>query len=98
MKIMAVAGRYGWEKVPLDGVSQSSRELPPPQLRAFFFGGEKMTLELKCYRCDKNVEPIVTTSGPHEKASCPECGRYIKFLSKPEIYETLNTPTDLNRF
>lgn len=30
--------------------------------------------KLKCVRCDKEVEPNLTISGPHVRADCPECG------------------------
>ena len=36
--------------------------------------------ELTCLKCGHTGEPLVTESGPHRKASCPECGEYIKFL------------------
>lgn len=42
-------------------------------------------MKLKCKRCLKLVEIIVSPAGPHTKASCAECGKYIKFLSKDEM-------------
>jgi len=34
-----------------------------------------------CYRCKKTVSPLLSPKGPHIKASCPICKRYIKFIS-----------------
>lgn len=38
-------------------------------------------LKIKCERCQKDIEPILTVSGPHVKATCPDCLRYIKFIN-----------------
>jgi len=42
-------------------------------------------MKLKCKRCLKLVEIIISPAGPHTKASCAECGKYIKFLSTNEM-------------
>ena len=36
---------------------------------------------LKCKRCNQRSKPTLTKSGPHIKASCGKCGKYIKFVS-----------------
>ncbi len=40
-----------------------------------------------CDRCKKEVEIIVSTNGPHLRADCYECRRFIKFLSRKDIGE-----------
>lgn len=35
---------------------------------------------ITCNNCKKEVEPVLTDSGQHIKASCSECKRYIKFM------------------
>ena len=39
-------------------------------------------LTVRCRRCNKTVDPILEASGPHIKASCGECGRFVSFLWK----------------
>jgi hypothetical protein len=40
------------------------------------------TEELICTQCGIcTTEPVLSQSGVHTKASCPECGAYIKFIS-----------------
>ena len=41
-------------------------------------------MKLECHNCDKSVDILVEMKGPHLKASCSRCGKYIKFLSKEE--------------
>ena len=41
-------------------------------------------MKLDCHNCNKETEILVELKGPHLKASCAECGKYIKFLSKQE--------------
>lgn len=41
-------------------------------------------MELKCFNCSKKVDVIIEMKGPHLKATCSQCRRYIKFLSKEE--------------
>lgn len=41
------------------------------------------TQELICTKCGIcTTEPLLTPSGSHLKASCPECGAYIKFVTQ----------------
>ena len=35
---------------------------------------------LLCQNCAAYVVPIFSESGPHIRADCPSCGRYIKFV------------------
>lgn len=42
-------------------------------------------MKLKCPKCNKMVDLQLSDSGPHIKASCVECGRYIKFISPKEL-------------
>ena len=35
---------------------------------------------LLCQTCETYVVPIFSESGPHIRADCPSCGRYIKFV------------------
>ena len=42
-------------------------------------------MKLYCHRCRYETEIFITISGPHLKASCCECTRYIKFLNKDEV-------------
>lgn len=37
---------------------------------------------LHCPRCGVTARTILTVAGPHDKASCSNCGRYIKFVTK----------------
>lgn len=41
-------------------------------------------MKLECFNCNKEVDIVVEMKGPHLKASCIECKKYIKFLSKEE--------------
>lgn len=41
-------------------------------------------MKLTCYVCGEEKEILVELSGPHLKASCAVCGKYIKFLSVEE--------------
>ncbi len=44
-----------------------------------------MIEKIKCNRCQKDVEPILSASGKHLRADCPDCGKYIKFLPQMDI-------------
>ena len=33
-----------------------------------------------CHRCQKDVHPVYSKSGPHIRADCPVCQKYIKFI------------------
>lgn len=39
---------------------------------------------MQCKKC-QSKKIIITNSGPHKKASCSECGTYIKFVTKNEL-------------
>lgn len=41
-------------------------------------------MKLDCWHCDEEVDIFVRMSGPHIKAICAKCGKYVKFLSKEE--------------
>lgn len=43
---------------------------------------------LSCHHCntDSALETaLLTVAGPHVKASCPICGKYIKFISRKDV-------------
>lgn len=44
---------------------------------------------LPCPNCRELVAPKVYSSGPHLRADCPGCGRYLKFVPKREPWLTL---------
>ena len=44
-----------------------------------------MIKTLKCNKCGKEVEVCLEEAGPHIKATCNECGSYIKFLNQKEL-------------
>ena len=33
-----------------------------------------------CNRCNKDIRPVYSKSGPHIRADCPDCKKYIKFI------------------
>ena len=50
-------------------------------------------LPAHCNNCDNNVDPVVSESGPHIKATCPQCNSFLKFLKRidagPGLKETM---------
>ena len=51
---------------------------------------------LFCRRCEDMVAPVLSRSGVHIRADCPECGRYVKFVrqvsehpryAEPDLYD-----------
>jgi phage FluMu protein Com len=44
--------------------------------------------DVTCQRCQTTNEFYIEESGPHLKAMCNHCNRYIKFVSKeePKLY------------
>ena len=40
--------------------------------------------KLHCQHCNEKVVPHAILTGPHFKAMCTECNKFIKFLSKNE--------------
>jgi len=47
-----------------------------------------MNKQVKCLRCDTVNEFHIEYSGPHIKAICDNCGRYIKFLKQTGSAQT----------
>lgn len=45
---------------------------------------------MKCHKCDWEGNPNLEEVGPHTKATCQECGAYIKFASGEELEEIVN--------
>lgn len=41
-------------------------------------------MQLYCSNCDTEQDIFIELSGPHLKASCTVCKKYIKFLSVEE--------------
>lgn len=42
-------------------------------------------MKLRCVKCEKLVDLELSDCGPHIKASCLECGAYIKFVSAKKL-------------
>ena len=40
---------------------------------------------MKCPKCKLNVKPNLEEVKMHTKATCPECGAYIKMVGKEEL-------------
>ena len=38
--------------------------------------------DITCLRCDSTNDYSVVDAGPHKKAVCNKCNRYIKFISQ----------------
>ena len=48
---------------------------------------------LTCTRCQKSVIPLIHTSGPHLRADCPKCKRYLCFVPRCDPWLVLlDTP------
>lgn len=52
--------------------------------------------QIYCQRCGFGVTPKLSERGPHIRADCSQCGRYLKFVKQikdhpeelePELYE-----------
>lgn len=41
-------------------------------------------MKLECFNCGKEQDIMVEMRGPHLKASCKACEKYIKFLNPEE--------------
>lgn len=41
---------------------------------------EPAELDMVCPHCGETIEPRLSWSGPHIKAECPTCERYVKFV------------------
>ena len=42
-------------------------------------------MSMQCPKCDFNGNPHLTETGPHTKATCPQCGAYIKMVGSDEL-------------
>jgi hypothetical protein len=40
---------------------------------------------LKCWQCNETIEPDLSWSGNHIKASCSECKKYIQFVAHDRL-------------
>lgn len=47
--------------------------------------GEGSSLQLFCTTCQKIVPPKLTKTGRHLRADCPNCKKYIQFVSPKKI-------------
>lgn len=45
---------------------------------------------MKCESCGWEGNPNLEETGPHTKASCRSCGKYIKMVSKKELEEIIS--------
>lgn len=45
----------------------------------------KVKIKLLCASCAKVLEVHLSASGPHLKAECTQCGRFVKFISHKEV-------------
>ena len=45
---------------------------------------------MKCNSCGYNGIPNLEETGPHTKALCRQCGKYIKMVGKDELEEIVN--------
>ena len=45
---------------------------------------------MKCNSCGYNGRPNLEETGPHTKALCRQCGKYIKMVGKDELSELVN--------
>lgn len=41
-------------------------------------------MKLICHHCNEEVNILIELKGPHLKASCVKCRKYIKFLNHNE--------------
>jgi len=65
-----------------------------------------MEIDYLCNRCNKIVKAKVTRTGfkkvnyggkKHNRLDCTECGKYIKFIGKQELFEYTNDePPEVN--
>lgn len=42
-------------------------------------------MNFQCPKCTFNGHPHLSETGPHTKATCPDCGAYIKMVSRDEL-------------
>ncbi len=57
--------------------------------------------QVLCSRCREWVTPFFAEAGPHIRADCPKCEKYVKFVrqvsehprhAEPELYEDSSLP------
>lgn len=46
---------------------------------------------MRCKKCSFNGSPNLEETGPHTKATCPNCGAYIKMIGKDELDTIINS-------
>lgn len=51
-------------------------------------------MNFQCPKCTFNGHPHLSETGPHTKATCPDCGAYIKMVSRDEL-DAIVTATNL---
>ena len=52
---------------------------------------------LTCVRCQKSVIPLIYPSGPHLRADCPNCYRYLCFVPRCDPWLVLlDTPPQID--
>ena len=51
-------------------------------------------LNKECQHCGKFEYGVIAASGPHMRLNCNECGKFIKFVKKTEIYEYIDEPKE----
>lgn len=47
--------------------------------------------DIVCPRCGAVNEYNTTKSGPHTRADCSRCGKYIKFIPKADVLTAIHT-------
>lgn len=47
---------------------------------------------LRCEGCAVDVVPLGYVSGPHLRADCPTCKRYLRFVPKSSLWAGLIAP------
>lgn len=55
---------------------------PAPKARARRATVETIVPRLTCTRCHDSVIPLIYSSGPHLRADCPNCRRYLCFVPR----------------
>jgi len=53
----------------------------------------KLIVEKECPHCGWS-KAVIEQSGPHYKASCEDCGKFIKFISKEEFVHYMGKVVD----
>jgi formate dehydrogenase maturation protein FdhE len=53
-------------------------------------------MNLKCEKCGWEGHPNLEETGPHTKATCGECGAYIKMLSKRDVDKVIDATINIS--